>query len=616
MPFHPVFLPIRTSHHDRFSTLEGWATLGVTALIVCALIKNWAPADAVFLGATVLLAALKIITPEQAFSGFSNPGVLTIAALFVVAAALRETGVLNYIGDHLLGHSVSEKGALGRLAILVVPLSALVNNTPIVAMMVPVIIDWCRKRLISPSRLLIPLSYLAILGGTCTLIGTSTNLIIHGLLLNEESMRQGAAMGLQFFEIGKIGVLFTLVGTTYLMFVGPILLPKRKELLEQLGDSRREYLVELLVENNCRLIGQTVETAGLRQLPGLFLIEIDRDGSIIAPVTPDEIIHSQDRMVFTGIVSTIVDLEKIPGLRPATDQSYHLSPAQRRGRLLSEAVISPTSPLIGKSIRNANFRAMYNAAVVAVHRNGSRVTNKVGNIILNPGDTLLLQTGTHFSQAHRNNPDFYLVSDVEDSHPLRHERAGIAVVVFLALLTLMVFNVLNPMITSFIAAGVMVGTRCVSAASARKSIEWQVLITIAAAFGVGSAIQASTLGNVAAQALVAITHQWGPHATLAAVYITTVLVTEVITNNAAAVLMFPLCLQTATVLGVQERPFIIALALAASASFASPVGYQTNMMVYGPGGYRFTDFLRIGLPLNIILCVVAIVGIPYIWPFD
>ena len=599
-----------------FLPWEGWATLGVTALIVCALIKNWAPADAVFLGATVLLAALKIITPEQAFSGFSNPGVLTIAALFVVAAALRETGVLNYIGDHLLGHSVSEKGALGRLAILVVPLSALVNNTPIVAMMVPVIIDWCRKRLISPSRLLIPLSYLAILGGTCTLIGTSTNLIIHGLLLNEESMRQGAAMGLQFFEIGKIGILFTLVGTTYLMFVGPILLPKRKELLEQLGDSRREYLVELLVENNCRLIGQTVETAGLRQLPGLFLIEIDRDGSIIAPVTPDEIIHSQDRMVFTGIVSTIVDLEKIPGLRPATDQSYHLSPAQRRGRLLSEAVISPTSPLIGKSIRNANFRAMYNAAVVAVHRNGARVTNKVGNIILNPGDTLLLQTGTHFSQAHRNNPDFYLVSDVEDSHPLRHERAGIAVVVFLALLTLMVFNVLNPMITSFIAAGVMVGTRCVSAASARKSIEWQVLITIAAAFGVGSAIQASTLGNVAAQALVAITHQWGPHATLAAVYITTVLVTEVITNNAAAVLMFPLCLQTATVLGVQERPFIIALALAASASFASPVGYQTNMMVYGPGGYRFTDFLRIGLPLNIILCVVAIVGIPYIWPFD
>ena len=592
-----------------FLPWEGWATLGVTVLIVCALINNWAPADAVFLGATVLLAALKIITPEQAFSGFSNPGVLTIAALFVVAAALRETGVLNYIGDHLLGHSVSEKGALGRLAILVVPLSALVNNTPIVAMMVPVIIDWCRKRHISPSRLLIPLSYLAILGGTCTLIGTSTNLIIHGLLLNEENM------GLQFFEIGKIGILFTLVGTTYLMFVGPILLPKRKELLEQLGDSRREYLVELLVENNCRLIGQTIETAGLRQLPGLFLIEIDRDGSIIAPVTPDEIIHSQDRMVFTGIVSTIVDLEKIPGLRPATDQSYHLSPAQRRGRLLSEAVISPTSPLIGKSIRNANFRAMYNAAVVAVHRNGSRVTNKVGNIILNPGDTLLLQTGTHFSQAHRNNPDFYLVSDVEDSHPLRYERAGIAVMVFLALLTLMVSNVLNPMIVSFIAAGVMVGTRCVSAASARKSIEWQVLITIAAAFGVGSAIQASTLGNVAAQALVAITHQWGPYATLAAVYITTVLVTEVITNNAAAVLMFPLCLQTATVLGVQERPFIIALALAASASFASPVGYQTNMMVYGPGGYRFTDFLRIGLPLNIILCVVAIVGIPYIWPF-
>ncbi len=592
-------------------SLEAWITLAVTALALLALIREWAAPDAVFLGATIVLALLGIIPVGEALRGFSNPGVLTVGALFVVTAALRETGTLDWVGHRVLGRVKGELGGLARLTGVVLPLSAFLNNTPVVAMLVPVVIDWCRKRAISPSRLLIPLSYLAILGGTCTLIGTSTNLVVHGLMIAHDP-----ASGMTLFEIGRVGLPYALVGTAYLALVGRRLLPERKELIEQLGEARREYVVEMFVQPECRLVDQTVEGAGLRQLPGLFLIEIDRDGEVIAPVAPSTRIEAQDRLVFTGIVSTIVDLEKIPGLVPAVDSAYEVAPERRRGRLLCEAVMSPSSPLIGKRIREANFRALYNAAVVAVHRNGVRITSKIGDIALRPGDTLLLQTGPNFSRAHRNNPDFYLVSDVEGSRPLRHDRAWIAGVLFILLIAAMFSRRVDTAVAAFLAAGLMVATRCLSATDARQSVDWPLLITIAASFGVGAALERSGAASALAGLLVEPTQAWGPVATLAAVYLTTSVLTEFITNNAAAVLMFPIALSAAEAVGVETRPFLMAVALAASAAFSSPIGYQTHMLVYGPGGYRFTDFVRVGLPLNLLLWGVAVLLIPFFWPFS
>ncbi len=262
--------------------VEAWLTLGVVAFIFVALLKNLAPPDLVFLGATALLALLGIITPSEAFAGFSNTGMLTVAVLFVVAAGLRETGVLDYVGHHILGRAKSEKAVLGRLAGVVLPMSAFLNNTPIVAMFVPVVMDWSRRHQVSPSKLLIPLSYLAIFGGTCTLIGTSTNLVVNGLMV------ENGLPGMHLFEISMAGLPYAAIGIAYLFFVGRRVLPDRKELLEQLGDSRREYLIEMQVRSGCRLAGQTVEKAGLRHLPGLFLIEIDRDGTTIGPVGPDD----------------------------------------------------------------------------------------------------------------------------------------------------------------------------------------------------------------------------------------------------------------------------------------------------------------------------------------
>ncbi len=590
-------------------SIDAWMTLVVVFGLLVALIINLAPPDLLFLGATALLAALGIITPTEAFVGFSNEGMLTVAGLFVVAAGLRDTGVLDFIGHHVLGRATTTTGALGRLAAVVLPMSALLNNTPIVAMFMPVVMDWGRRHRQSPSKLLIPLSFLAILGGTCTLIGTSTNLVVNGMMIDH-----GLA-GMSLFEIGKAGVPCALIGLGYLFLVGRTLLPDRKELLEQLGEARREYLTEMLVQPGCRLVGQTVEGAGLRQLPGLFLIEIDRAGRIHAPVSPDELIVTNDRLVFTGIVSSIIDLEKIPGLLPIADAEYEVSPKQQRRRRLCEAVISENSPLIGKTIRDADFRAAYGAAIVAVHRGGKRVEKKIGDITLRPGDTLLLQVQPHFLRAYRHDIAFHLISDVDEWRPLRRDRAWLGLALFAALIGLMVTGLVSTVVAATLIAVLMVAVGCLSAADARRSIEWQVLITIAAAFGVGTALQNSGAAAAVASTVVNSSLVSGPVAALAVIYLLGTLLTSLITNNAAAVLLFPFCLETARLYQVDSRPFLIALILSASASFMTPIGYQTNMMVYGPGGYRFTDFLRIGAPLNLLLWIVAVILIPLIWPF-
>ncbi len=588
---------------------EAWLTLLIVVGIFAALVWNLAPPDLMFLSATAVLALLGIIRAEDAFAGFSNSGMLTVAVLFVVAAGLRETGLLDVVGHHVLGKARTAESALGRLSAVVIPLSAFLNNTPIVAMFLPVVIDWCRRNRISASKLLIPLSYLTILGGTCTLIGTSTNLVVNGLMV------QNGIEGMSLFEIAKVGIPYAVIGVIYLFFVGRRLLPDRKELLEQLGDTRREYLAEMLVQPGCRLVGKTVEEAGLRQLPGLFLIEIDTGERFIAPVGPDDVLEANSRLVFTGIVSSIIDLERIPGLVSIGDPNYEVSPRQKQGRRLCEAVISESSPLIGRTIRDADFRATYSAAVVAVHRGGKRVEKKIGDISLQSGDTLLLQVGPHFLRAHRHDPAFLLVSEMDDWRPLRRERAWVALLLFAALIVFMSTGFVAITVAATLVAVLMIALGCISAGDARRSIEWQVLITIAASFGVGEAIEASGLATAVASNVVEFTRPFGPLAALAVIYFLGSLTTELITNNAAAVLMFPFCLETARLYDVSPRPFLIALVLAASASFMTPIGYQTNMMVYGPGGYRFFDFMRIGAPLHVMLWTVAMFLIPVFWPW-
>ena len=516
-----------------------------------------------------------------------------IAALFAASAGLRVTGALDWIGNRLLGGATTERGALVRLAAAIVPASAFVLNTPLVAMMAPVVVDWCRRRSISPSRLLIPLSYFTIIGGVCTLIGTSTTLVINGELAEMASSGKyspeiAKQIGeLSFFEISWVGVPLALVGVTYMLLVAHRRLPNRTDLVEQFDEHRRDYLVEMQVEPKCPLIGKTVQNAGLRNLPGLFLIEIGRHDDTIIPVSPNDIIRANDRLVFTGVVTTIADLERIPGLVPTVDTSFETRPAQRMQRELTEAVLSRTSPLIGLTIRESNFRKRYNAAVVAVHRNGERLTNKVGNVRIEPGDTLLLQTRYEFVELHRNSRDFYLVSRVGKTTARRHDRALWAGLLFVGLILWLTVtslwpgmlvwgNLTSKSIAAIAVVLAMIVTRCMTTSEARSAIDLQVLLTIGAALGLGKALDHSGAARWLAESLVGattalgITPDWKPYLLLAIVYLLSQLFTETITNIAVASIMIPVAVNVAVAGGFDPRPFIIAVTLAASLSFVTP----------------------------------------------
>jgi len=589
--------------------LEACYTLAVVGALLACLIANVAAPDVIFMWAITILALLQVITPEDAFAGFANEGMLTVGLLFVVAAGLRDTGILDSLSQRILGNSKTANGAVFRLALVIVPLSAFLNNTPIVAMFVPVVLGWCRRSDVAPSKLLIPVSYMAILGGTCTLIGTSTNLVVNGMMI------KAGVTPMSLFELSWIGIPYAVIGVIYLLVCGGYLLPNRKDLLEQLSESRREYMAEMLVVPRSRLVGKTVEEAGLRQLPGLYVVEINRNGQLITPVGPDEVIEDDDHLIFTGIVSSIIELEKISGLQPVDESARSRTAHEKRRSRMCEVVVSQTSPLVGQTVREADFRATYGAAIVAVHRSGSRVARKIGDIRMEPGDTLLLQTGPHFERAYRNDPAFYLVSSVSEYSPARTERGWIAGILIVALVALMSTNVISTVVAAALIALAMMAVGCLSTSDARKSIEWSTLITIACAFGVGKALENSGAATAVARAFVNLTGDSGPWAALAATYLLVSIVTELITNNACAALMFPICLETARIYDVSERPFLMALVLAASASFSSPIGYQTNMMVYGPGGYKFLDFLKVGAPLNLLLWIIASVMIPLVWPF-
>jgi len=585
---------------------EGWITLAVVLLALVAMVREVAGPDLIMMAALFALAALGILTAEETFQGFANPALAAIGALFVVSAGLRDTGALELTVGRWFGPARSEQSGLARICPPVAALSAFLNNAPIVAMMTPTIIDWARRRGLSPSRFLIPLSYSSILGSASTVIGTSTTLTVAGLMVAAGMTR------MSFFELAPVGVPLGIVGLAYVQWVMPRLLPTRPEPSETLGEHRREYTASMIVSDDCPLIDQTIEQAGLRHLPGLFLVEIDRQGRIITPVAPDNLIRRGDRLVFAGVVSTIVELQRIRGLVPATDDEAP-APNEPHHRLV-EAVVSQSSPLIGLSIRGANFRTVYDAAVIAVHRNGARVPGKIGAIRLEAGDTLLMQGAPGFQRAHRNSPDFYLVSEVDSTERPRYDRAWVAIAILIGMVILATLDFYPISVAAFLAAGLLLLTRCIDGRTARQSVDWSVLIVIGAGFGIAVAMQKTGAAAAVAWLLSEAAGSLGPHATLALVYGTALLLAELLHHNAAVVIMFPIAVATAELSGADSRPFVMAVATAGCHAFASPVTYQTHLIVYGPGGYRFTDFVRAGLPLDLISAAIAIVLIPLIWP--
>lgn len=586
---------------------EAWLTLSVVVGCFAMMAFTWVSPDIVMTAGLTLLLVSGIVTPQQALAGFSNQGMLTVAVLYVVVTGLTETGAIGWVVRHVLGRPRTVAGGQLRVMAPATVLSAFLNNTPVVAIFVPAIKLWARQNGLSLARLLIPLSYASIAGGLCTLIGTSTNLIVNGLLIE-----QGHGDGLVMFEIAWIGLPVVVAVWVFIVSFSHRLLPARQSPLLP-ADSLREYAIEMLVEPGSALVGSSIESAGLRSLPGLFLIEIQREGSTLAAVPPNEILRANDQLVFVGAIDSVIDLNRVRGLVPATNQVFKLE-GRRQERRFFEAVISATHPLVGRSVREGRFRTRYEAAIIAIARNGLRIPGKIGDIVLREGDTLLLEARPMFAQQHGRTRDFLLVSEIGDFHPPNHEHASRAILVVVGMVVLATSGVLSMLEAALVAAGLMLVLGCTSGHAARQAPDWQVLVVIAASFGIGAAMQSSGASAGLADLVIRLS-TGSPHLSLVWLFVFTALLSAVATNNVAAVLAFPIAISAAAQLDVSLLPFAIAIMVAASASFATPIGYQTNLMVMNAGGYRFGDFLRIGLPLTVLVGALSVAIIPLVWPF-
>jgi len=438
-----------------------------------------------------------------------------------------------------------------------------------------------------------------------TMISTATNLLVNGMLI------QAKGHGMQMFELTWVGIPITIVGVTFVILTNRWLLPDRRPELSQFGDPR-EYSVEMTVEPAGPLVGKTIEQAGLRQLPNTFLAEIERGGELLAAVAPDVVLHADDRLVFVGVIGSVVDIQKIRGLKPATNQIFKLD-SPRSDRCLIEAVVSHRCPIVGRSIREGEFRSLYNAVVIAVARSGERVNTKIGDIVLQAGDTLLLEAKPAFAEQQRNSHHFYLVSRVEESSPIRYDRAYLAIGILVAMILAASFTDLGMLKSAMLAAGLMLFGRCCTSVQVRRSVEWKIILTVAAAFALGTAVEKSGLARAMAQSITAAAGG-DPMLSLAGIYGGTLLLTELISHSAAVSLLFPIALGTAQTLGIDYMPFVAAVTVAGSLGFATPLGYQTHMMVYGPGGYRLGDFLRIGIPMDLLCWGLAMLTIPWVFP--
>lgn len=586
--------------------LDQLLLLAILAAILVLLLRNY-PADLVFMGGLTLVVVLGVVPVEKALAGFANEGMLTVGALFIVANAMRDTGAIQSLMERFLGNGRSLPLTQLRVIGPVTLLSGVLNNTPIVATFIPALQAWSQRFGVSASKLMLPLSYAAILGGTCTMIGTSTNLIINGLLIGS------TGEPLPLFAPAVIGLPLALLGIGYILLASPRLLPDRRSVTAQFANTR-EYTIELIVADSANpLVGKSIEEAGLRHLSGVYLAEVNRHGRVIAAVDSSERLQAGDQLVFIGMVDAIADLQRVNGLVPATNQVFKLN-APRHERQLIEAVVSPSNPLNGLTVKEGRFRHRYDAVILAVCRNGERLNAKVGDVRLRTGDVLLLEAPRDFLKQYGPSNDFLLVSSLAGPPVHNTHKAGLSWVILLAMVAAATVGLLSMFQAALLAAGAMIVTGCLHANNARRSINWQVLMVIGASLGLGAAMMETGTGERIASGILSLAGR-NPLSVLIAIYLVTWILTELVTNNAAAALVFPIAFSLAAELGVSHLPFIMAILFAASASFSTPIGYQTNLMVLGPGGYRFSDYLRFGLPLNLIAAATSLYLISVFFAF-
>lgn len=586
-------------------TIEGWITLAVIAVCLGLMAADKTAPSVVLFGGAVFLMLVGVIDTPTALAGFSNPAPFTVAALYVVARAIEKTGGLQPLVRGTLGGSGGPTRRLLRLLWPVGASSAFLNNTPIVAMLTPQVSDYADREGEPASWYLMPLSFAAILGGLVTVIGTSTTVVVSGLL---ESVGEAP---LSMFAVTPLGLPIAVAGIGLLAVLAPRVLPARRASRRQFSDDVREFTVNMRVTPGGDLVGRSVEDAGLRHLKGVFLAGVHRDDEVIVPVGPELILRGGDLLTFAGQADQVLDLQSKGGLQSA--ELEHAVDFHGAGHTYFEAVIGPASPLVGTTLRDVDFRRRYQAAVLAIHRAGQRVPAKLGSVRLQAGDTLRIIADSAFKERWLGRTDFLLVAGIGGMAPTRSREAGWVVAIIAGIVLLSASGLLPILHAALLGAILVPALGILTPAECRRAVDLDVVMMIASAFGIGAAMEVSGLAQVIADLVFGIFAGWGAGGTVFGLVAVTVILTELVTNNAAAILVFPIAMSVAQSVGAEPTPFAIAVALAASASFLTPIGYQTNTMVYGPGGYRFADYARLGAPLTVMVAVMISVLVPTLW---
>jgi len=580
----------------------------VIAFILVSLYREWMGAAFTFFVAVMVLGIFKILTPTEILAGFANEQIAVIIMLLLLGDAIRQTSVIEIFFARIFPVSSSYKGFLARMMLWVGGFSAFLNNTPLVAVMMPYVHQWSQRNNISSSKLLIPLSYAAILGGCVTLIGTSTNLIVSGMVVDQDIIPEMPP--LEMFDFIWVGLPMLVIGFVYLYFFSYKLLPDRKTAIENYIENDRKFLVEAEVRKSSKLIGKTIQEADLRNERGLFLVEIIRDNRIFQVISDDFVLEEGDMLRFAGDNQNVASL--LSETSELTLPSVGMMSKLKRSQVV-EIVISHNSTLITKQVKDIYFRGKYDSALLAIHRNGERIIGKIDDLKLKAGDVLLLLAGENFTSRIQDDIDFYVISRVKELRkPERYKIwvlfGGTLLAIFLAAVKLV------PLFLGLLIVLAMINIlKVVSAKDLPKNIDYNLGVIIALSLALGTAMMKTGVADMIANLIISVFLPFGRVSLLFGIYLITTVLAAYITNKAAVAIVFPISITAAKNLGIDPMPFVLVVSFAAAANFLTPIGYQTNLMVYGPGGYNFKDFFKIGFPLTILYMAVTIAVLSYMY---